>query len=179
MSRDRLLIKQIVELRRQRPFARVLVIEHNYDDVPGTIEALRALNLPAGDGDTNPLLVLPAKVYTQRRRRVGPVDVVFVHNQHNIARADDSPGYLTALNHLRAQHGGCEVRVIQPSPLLGVTDARASEWPCGTPYAMSGRPMRLFVPSPRGEPCGFLNPHGSWFCQNCGMFRGLKYEKVK
>lgn len=165
------------DLRHRRPNARVLVLEARQEDVITTIEWLRNAGHMAGDGNHNRVLVLVPREYVQRRRKVGPVDVVILHNQHNIARADRAPSIDTATKNLRAQRHRVDFLSTEPDPILGVSPAPTG-WACGTPYTMDCGPWRMSLPPTDGEPCGFINPLGTWHCEACGIFRGINYGVV-
>ena len=169
------LLTKLTEILNQRPFARVLVIEAHDDDVPATARALCDYGRMAGTDVTAQVLVATARFYVRKHRTLGPVDVVVVHNQHNVARADASTSYGTALQRLQSQPRPVTFHVIEPLPLIGVSVA-ASGWACGSPFVLPGRMLRMGLPAAGDNPCGFINDHGTWHCAACGDFRGITYK---
>lgn len=170
------LLTELQSLRHQRPNCRVLVIEAVQDDVIDSIATLRNHNLPAGDGLTFPIIVLTARDWVRHRRKYGPVDAVIVHNQRNIARADNSPSYPLAVQRLREQPHPVRFITINPPPLLGVSVA-PDGWACGDRFTLPVRYLHMGLPAAGSNPCGHINPHGTWHCEACGDFRGVQYEK--
>lgn len=169
------LLTQLTEIRHQRPHARVLVIEAHDDDTPATARALCDAGIMAGTDVTAHVLVATARFYVRKHRTLGPVDIAVIHNRNNVARADRSPSYATALQRLQSQPRPVRFIVIEPAPLLGVTSA-PDGWACGSPFVLPGRFLRLGLPAAGEHPCGFLNDHGTWHCASCGDFRGITYK---
>lgn len=171
----------LVDVLKHRPNARVLILEALPQDAAMLADHILAhppqRGISAGPDHRDQVLVMALAHYSQNKRRMGPVDVVIVHQRYNMHRIDTDKRYKGLLRYFDTV-AMVKPRFIfmEPDPILGMERKHASPWTCGQPYPTKTRTMGLVAVGAEWAPCGAENNSGVWFCRQCGTFRGLIYR---
>lgn len=171
----------LADVLKYRPNARVLILEALPEDAVMLADHILAhppqRGISAGPDHRDQVLVMALAHYSHNKRRMGPVDVVIVHQRYNMLRIDTDKRYKGLLRYF-TNVAMVKPRFIfmEPEPILGMEHKRPASWLCGQPYPTKTRTMGLIAVNAEWSPCGAENPHGAWFCRECCTFRGLIYR---
>lgn len=170
------LVERLKQLLIERPNARVLVLEATLEDVDATIGFCSLRGIRTGQTPEDQVLVFTPKYFQRKKRKLWPIDVVFVNNQHNVARTDRASSYKQAAQSINSQRIAPSWYTLEPRPILELGEMLVKGWTCGEPLILNCRMQAIAIPYSDLVHCGGTNPEHALFCQHCGRFRGVSYN---